>query len=156
MKYSERRAIAHELRLSAAYPGLLRKEVARQLKYNLKEIANSVRLSCGSLQAAVGVAQRHATAIDEFVQMLGDKLDPPDGDEPQKLIALAERMEVGMKRAVKSKAAKAAKVDRVMKEYGRGVLKSGSKSGPRVKSPKQAVAIALSEAGASKRKAKKA
>lgn len=38
------------------------------------------------------------------------------------------------------------KVKRVMKEYSAGTLHSGSKKGPKVKSRKQAVAIALSEA----------
>lgn len=53
----------------------------------------------------------------------------------------------------KSKAAK--KVSKVMKEYKAGTLHSG-KGGPVVKSKKQAVAIALSEAGmAKKMKAKK-
>ena len=40
----------------------------------------------------------------------------------------------------------AKKVERVMSEYKHGELHSGSKSGPVVKNPKQAVAIALSEA----------
>lgn len=40
----------------------------------------------------------------------------------------------------------AKKVERVMSEYKAGELHSGSKSGPMVKNPKQAVAIALSEA----------
>jgi len=44
----------------------------------------------------------------------------------------------------KTKAAK--KVAKVMGEYGKGELHSGSKTGPVVKSQKQAVAIALSEA----------
>jgi len=44
----------------------------------------------------------------------------------------------------KSKAAK--KVAKVMGEFGKGELHSGSKTGPVVKSQKQAVAIALSEA----------
>lgn len=44
-----------------------------------------------------------------------------------------------------SKAA-AAKIPKVMSEYKAGELHSGSKSGPVVKNPKQAVAIALSEA----------
>jgi hypothetical protein len=47
----------------------------------------------------------------------------------------------------KSKAAK--KVAKVMGEFGKGELHSGSKKGPVVKSQKQAVAIALSEAGKS-------
>jgi hypothetical protein len=44
------------------------------------------------------------------------------------------------------------KISKVMKEYGAGKLHSGSKKGPVVKSKKQAVAIALSEAGMSKKK----
>lgn len=46
------------------------------------------------------------------------------------------------------------KVSKVMGEYKRGELHSGSKKGPVVKSKKQAIAIALSEANQSKKKAK--
>ena len=44
------------------------------------------------------------------------------------------------------------KTAKVMREYGKGELHSGSKEGPVVKSRKQAIAIALSEAGVSKPK----
>lgn len=52
-----------------------------------------------------------------------------------------------------TKAGKAKKVSKVMKEWKAGTLHSGKK-GPVVKSKKQAVAIALSEAGMSKKKGK--
>jgi hypothetical protein len=44
------------------------------------------------------------------------------------------------------------KVSKVLREFKAGKLHSGSKKGPVVKSRKQAVAIALSEAGKSRKK----
>jgi ribosomal protein L21E len=44
------------------------------------------------------------------------------------------------------KSAAQKKISKVMKEYGSGQLHAGGKKGPVVKSQKQAVAIALSEA----------
>ena len=55
-----------------------------------------------------------------------------------------------VKRLDKAKGGQA-KVSKVMKEFGKGKLHSGKK-GPVVKSRKQAIAIALSEAGKSKKK----
>ena len=51
-----------------------------------------------------------------------------------------------------TKAGKEAKVGKVMKEYKAGELHSGSKKGPAVTSRKQAIAIAMSEAGMKKKK----
>ncbi len=54
--------------------------------------------------------------------------------------------------APRTKAGKKRKVKKVMGEYKRGSLKSGS--GRKVKSRKQAIAIALSESGQSRKKRK--
>ncbi|WP_333846859.1 DUF6496 domain-containing protein [Phaeobacter italicus] len=53
----------------------------------------------------------------------------------------------------RTKAAKSAKVSKVLREYKSGTLKSSS--GRKVTSAKQAKAIALSEAGAKRKRRKK-
>lgn len=47
---------------------------------------------------------------------------------------------------MKQKKIKTAKIKKVMKEFSKGELHSGSKEGPIVTNPKQAVAIGYSEA----------
>jgi len=53
------------------------------------------------------------------------------------------------------KAAKKARMKEEMDKFKGGELRSGSKTGPKVSNPKQAIAIAMSESGQSKKKAKK-
>lgn len=55
-------------------------------------------------------------------------------------------------RKPKTKAAKKAAVKEVMGEFKRGTLHSGSGKGPKVKSRKQAVAIAMKESGQAKKR----
>ena len=54
----------------------------------------------------------------------------------------------------KASPAQQKKVEKTMREFGKGKLHSGSKKGPVVTSRKQAVAIALSQAGMAKKKMK--
>lgn len=56
------------------------------------------------------------------------------------------------KQMVGNKKTDGKKIEKVMGEYKRGKLKSSS--GDKVKNPKQAIAIALSEAGMTKKKKK--
>lgn len=63
----------------------------------------------------------------------------------------AIRRAMGAKNTGKDVFAKGGKVAKVMHEFGEGKLHSGSKKGPKVTNPKQAIAIALSEERAAKK-----
>jgi len=53
------------------------------------------------------------------------------------------------------KAARKSKAHKIMGEFKRGQLHSGSKKGPKVKDRSQAIAIMMSQTGQSKKKGKK-
>ncbi len=55
----------------------------------------------------------------------------------------------------KHKVKKKSKIKKVMEEFKHGTLRSGSKKGPEVTNPKQAIAIGLSEARKAGEKIKK-
>lgn len=59
------------------------------------------------------------------------------------------------RKKIKMTPKKKKKIEKVMTEFKEGKLKSGSKKGPKVKSRKQAIAIALSEARNMKKNKKK-
>lgn len=73
---------------------------------------------------------------------------------PVKKKAAAKKSAAKKKPVPKAPAAKA-KVKKVMEEFKKGMLHSGSKAGPKVSSRRQAVAIALSEARKAKKKKNK-
>ena len=54
-------------------------------------------------------------------------------------------------RKPKTKAGKAAKMEKTMHEFKKGSLRSGSAEGPKVKDRKQAIAIGLKQSGQSKK-----
>ncbi len=72
--------------------------------------------------------------------------------EDKKLIKALKKPKTVAKPVKKEKGK--AKIKKVMHEFAEGELHSGSKKGPKVTNPKQAVAIAYSEAKRAKKKRK--
>jgi uncharacterized protein DUF6496 len=69
--------------------------------------------------------------------------------------SLEKKLKKDPKPKPETKAGKREKFKVVMDEYKAGELHSGSKNGPIVTNPKQAIAISLSESGQSRKKSKR-
>lgn len=83
------------------------------------------------------------------------KMYKKEAAEDKDLIKTLDRKKSKKDPKPKSKKGKEDKVEKVMHEFKEGELHSGSKKGPKVKSRKQAIAIAMSEAGMAKKKKRK-
>ncbi len=75
---------------------------------------------------------KHIEKLEHAVHVLKEHMNKKHSIDPKKKHRESPRFK--------------AKVEKVMHEYKEGKLHSGSRKGPEVKNPKQAIAIALSEA----------
>lgn len=73
----------------------------------------------------------------------------------KKTATKAKKEHPKLKKAAKKMPKSKKKVKVVMEEFKKGELHSGSKKGPKVTNPKQAIAIALSEQRKANKKSKK-
>ena len=117
--------------------------------------------SCGPMKKAMGgkvngPLNRIMDAVrrsPQAQQMMAESMQRPEMAERPMQGAPQQPQPTMMRKGGKVTSKKGqAKVAKVMREYKKGELHSGSKKGPKVTNPKQAMAIALSEA----RKTKKA
>jgi hypothetical protein len=116
--------------------------------------------SCGPMKKAMGgkvngPLNRIMDAVrrsPQAQQMMAESMQRPEMAERPMQGAPQQPQPTMMRKGGKVTSKKGqAKVAKVMREYKEGKLHSGSKKGPKVTNPKQAMAIALSEARAMKK-----
>ncbi len=112
-------------------------------KRKAKEISDSAKDFKGN------ISERERESLEEQMPMSGMGLENIKGSMSEAERRMMQDNMPEMKKGGMTKGQK--KVGKVMKEFKAGKLHSGKK-GPVVKNPKQAIAIALSEAGMSKKK----
>lgn len=100
----------------------------------------------------INAARKEAMKRKEMADKGDSPVDKKYSERYGKYVELAKRRMKSKMDEEKATPAQQKKVEKVMGEFKKGELNSGSKEGPEVTSRKQAVAIALSQAGLSKKK----
>lgn len=89
--------------------------------------------------------------VAEDKELINELREPKKRGTPYDKDVTPKRKRPKLKKAPKTPRAQA-KIKKVMSEFKAGDLRSGSKRGPKVTNPKQAIAIAISESRRKKRK----
>jgi len=100
----------------------------------------------------INAARKEAMKRKEMADKGDSPVDKKYSERYGKYVELAKRRMKSKMDEEKATPAQQKKIEKVMGEFKKGELNSGSKEGPEVTSRKQAVAIALSQAGLSKKK----
>jgi hypothetical protein len=117
---------------------------------NLEETSHK-RLDELSLDK-INAARKEAMKRKEMADKGDSPVDKKYSERYGKYVELAKRRMKSKMDEEKATPTQQKKIEKVMGEFKKGELNSGSKEGPEVTSRKQAVAIALSQAGLSKKK----
>jgi len=124
----------------------IKKPETKSISKKAKEVVKD--FGKGVLKGAEAYAEGYASIPYKAAKKIKESLEIMEDPEFRKKSGIGQPYLGPFRKELK----KGGKVEKVMHEFKTGKLRSGSKKGPVVKSRKQAIAIALSEAGKSKKK----